>query len=122
MSAPHKRQLSLRYRRLRIASRRAAFALLSVFRGSAALGRLFAASSAWASVHSGQWLAKPGLSGLSSNSSEQIAQTLMGKAITLSMLIELVRMAQARSCYSTTPSSRSVSIRSISRNSGHAAK
>jgi hypothetical protein len=33
-------------------------------------------------LHSGQRLAKPGLSGLSSNSSEQMAQTLTGKAIT----------------------------------------
>ena len=32
-------------------------------------------------LHSGQRLAKPGLSGFSSNSSEQIAQTLIGKAI-----------------------------------------
>ena len=32
-------------------------------------------------LHSGHRLAKPGLSGLSSNSSEQMAQTLMGKGI-----------------------------------------
>jgi hypothetical protein len=32
-------------------------------------------------LQAGQRLAKPGLSGFSSNSSEQRAQTLMGKAI-----------------------------------------
>jgi hypothetical protein len=39
------------------------------------------------SVHWGQRLAKPGLSGFSSNSSLQIAQTLMGKGISTPMII-----------------------------------
>jgi hypothetical protein len=34
-----------------------------------------------ASLHSGQRLAKPGLSGFNSNSFEQMLQTLMGKAM-----------------------------------------
>ena len=36
------------------------------------------------SLQAGQWLAKPGLSGFSSNSSEQTAQTRIGNAIKLS--------------------------------------
>jgi hypothetical protein len=39
------------------------------------------------SVHWGQRLAKPGLSGFSSNSSLQMAQILMGKGISSSMMI-----------------------------------
>ena len=46
------------------------------------MGRLATASSADSgSLHAGQRLAKPGLPGLSSNSSEQTTQTLMGNAI-----------------------------------------
>jgi hypothetical protein len=41
----------------------------------------FAGSTASGSLHAGHRLAKPGLSGFSSNSSEQMAQILMGKAI-----------------------------------------
>ncbi len=40
-----------------------------------------ASSAASGAEHSGQRLAKPGLSGLSSNSSEQMAQVRMGKAM-----------------------------------------
>ena len=40
-----------------------------------------ASAAASGAEHSGQRLAKPGLSGLSSNSSEQTAQVRMGKAM-----------------------------------------
>jgi hypothetical protein len=45
------------------------------------MGRFAAGAAASGSLHAGQRLAKPGLSGLSSNSSEQTTQTLMGSAI-----------------------------------------
>src|SRR5690242_7260379 len=73
-------QLSLRYSRLRIASRRAAFAPLSVFHPSPAFEPDSAASS---SLHDGHRLAKPGFPGFNSNSSPQTAQTLIGNVIRL---------------------------------------
>ncbi len=63
---------SLRYRRLRMASRRAAFAPLSIFDGSADPESVDSSS-----LHEGQRLAKPGLPGFSSNSSPQTTQVLM---------------------------------------------
>lgn len=69
-------QLSLRYSRLRIASRRAAFAPLSALSGS---------ELSWpadsSSLQSGHRLAKPGFPGLSSNSSPHTTQVLIGYAI-----------------------------------------
>lgn len=67
-----------------MASRRASFTSLSFLRENASPGRLAGAWSASAALHSGQRLAKPGLSGFNSNSSEQTMQTLIGKAITVS--------------------------------------
>ena len=60
-----------------MASRRAAFAPLSAFHPSA----LVAASAESSSLQEGQRLAKPGLPGLSSNSSPQTTQVLIGCAI-----------------------------------------
>ena len=60
-----------------MASRRAALAPLSVFNGSAEFCEPLDSSS----LHSGQRLAKPGLPGLSSNSSPQTTQVLIGYAI-----------------------------------------
>jgi hypothetical protein len=39
------------------------------------------------SLHAGQRLAKPGLPGLSSNSSEQITQTFIGNAIVFVLIL-----------------------------------
>jgi hypothetical protein len=67
-----------------MAWRRASFASLVVLRSSADMRLLVAesiAESLASSLHCGQRLAKPGLSGLSSNSSLQMAQVLMGKGI-----------------------------------------
>src|ERR1700733_7691612 len=68
-----------------MAWRRASFASLAVLRSSAVMVR-FAAGSVVSvvldsSVHWGQRLAKPGLSGFSSNSSLQMTQVRMGKGI-----------------------------------------
>jgi hypothetical protein len=70
-----------------MAWRRASLASFAVLRSSAVMWRLVAASVDSGVVdssvlHWGQRLAKPGLSGFSSNSSWQTAQTLMGKGIT----------------------------------------
>ena len=65
-----------------MACRRASFASLTVLRSSASM-RCGAVGTVGSGVlQSGQRLAKPGLSGFSSNSSEQTVQILMGKAIT----------------------------------------
>lgn len=58
-----------------MASRRAALAPLSDFSGSVD----FSVDSSW--LQSGQRLANPGLPGLSSNSSPQATQVLMGYGI-----------------------------------------
>jgi hypothetical protein len=76
-----------------MACRLAAFASLSFLRSSASMGRLVMGSTDSSALHSGQRLAKPGLSGFSSNSSEQMAQTLIGKGI-ISM-IKRLRPARA---------------------------
>ena len=62
---------------------RASFASLCVLRSSASMRGLVADSVASTALQAGQRLAKPGLSGFSSNSSEQTVQTLMGKAMQL---------------------------------------
>src|SRR3984957_3062020 len=59
----------------------AAFASLSFLRSSASMRCLETGSVNSSALHSGQRLAKPGLSGFNSNSSEQMAQTLIGKGI-----------------------------------------
>jgi hypothetical protein len=69
-----------------MAWRRASLASLVDLRSSASILRLVAGSVEAGVVdssllHWGQRLAKPGLSGFSSNSSLQMAQTLMGKGI-----------------------------------------
>ena len=64
-----------------MAWRRASFTSLVDLRSSrSALDFVLGAASS-GSLHAGQRLAKPGLSGLSSNSSEQTAQTRIGNAI-----------------------------------------
>jgi len=68
-----RRYASLRYKRSRIAFLRSWFSSLSLPR--VAFSELVLASG---SLHAGQRLANPGLPGLSSNSSEQIAQTFIG--------------------------------------------
>lgn len=60
---------------------RSALASLTDLRSSADMRVLATGPVASAELQSGQRLAKPGLSGFSSNSSEQTAQTLMGKGI-----------------------------------------
>jgi hypothetical protein len=65
---------------------RASFASFAVLRSSASMRRLVAGSddggeSDSGLLHWGQRFAKPGLSGFSSNSSEQTAQTLIGNAM-----------------------------------------
>src|ERR1700728_250542 len=54
----------------------------SLPRPSAPTAPCVSASFASGALHSGQRLAKPGLSGFNSNSSEHTTQTLIGKAIT----------------------------------------
>lgn len=61
--------------------RRASLASARLRRSSASMVVLVSAPVASGSLHSGQRFAKPGLSGLSSNSSEQTAQVLMGKGM-----------------------------------------
>jgi hypothetical protein len=74
-----------------MAWRRASFASLAVVRSSAVMRPLVAGlvdSEAFgSSVHWGQRLAKPGLSGFSSNSSLQMAQILTGKGISTPKMI-----------------------------------
>src|SRR5580704_9205027 len=62
-----------------MASRRAWLASRS-FLNWAPLPRVDAGSDASLALHSGHWLAKPGLPGFSSNSSPQRLQVLMGNA------------------------------------------
>lgn len=70
-----------------MARRRSALISLSPLRSPAAMAPGVADSSS-GSLHAGQRLAKPGLSGLSSNSWEQMAQTRIGNGITISMVKE----------------------------------
>jgi len=67
---------------------RASFASFNVLRSSASMLRLAAGESAPSALQAGQRLAKPGLSGLSSNSSEQTAHIRTGKAIRLTFYKE----------------------------------
>jgi len=62
---------------------RASFASFEVLRSSASAARLVTGSAFSGALQAGQRLAKPGLSGLSSNSSEQTTQTRMGNAMQL---------------------------------------
>src|SRR5882672_8812693 len=64
-----------------MASLRAAFTSLALLRSSASTERLSLEEADSSTLQSGQRLAKPGLSGFSSNSSPQTAQALMGNAI-----------------------------------------
>src|SRR5271166_362916 len=59
----------------------ASFISLSALRATASRGLFSASSVGSGSLHEGQRLAKPGLPGRSSNSSEQTTQVLIGKAI-----------------------------------------
>jgi hypothetical protein len=78
---------------------RAAFTSLSLLRCTASLLRFAAGSTSSGTLHSGQRLAKPGLSGLSSNSFAQIMQTLIGKAIaSLSHRNGLLYRMKKRNC------------------------
>ena len=61
--------------------RRASLASARLRRSSASMEVLVSWAVDSGALHSGQRLAKPGLSGLSSNSSEQTAQVLMGKGM-----------------------------------------
>jgi|ERR1700751_4931685 hypothetical protein len=74
-----------------MACRRASLASFVVLRSSAVMRPLVAglldSEALDSSVHWGQRLAKPGLSGLSSNSSLQMAQILMGKGISTPKII-----------------------------------
>ena len=60
---------------------RASFASVTLLRSSASISRFVMGSAGSGSLHAGQRLAKPGLSGVSSNSSEQTVQILIGNAI-----------------------------------------
>lgn len=60
---------------------RASFASVTDLRSSASIRCCVSLSVDSGALHSGQRLAKPGLSGFSSNSSEQTVQTLIGKGI-----------------------------------------
>src|SRR3954451_20740665 len=71
-----------------MAWRRASLASLAFLRSTASIRPLVAGSAVSVSLHAGQRLAKPGLSGLSSNSSEQTAQTLIGNGILLLMITQ----------------------------------
>src|ERR1700722_18692138 len=64
-----------------MARRRASFASFTLWRSSASLLGFAVDSEPSDSLQAGQRLAKPGLSGFSSNSSEQTAQTRIGKVI-----------------------------------------
>ncbi len=64
-----------------MAFRRSSFASFSDLRSSALIPGFFFESALSSSLHAGQRLANPGLPGFSSNSSEQMAQTLIGNAM-----------------------------------------
>jgi len=64
-----------------MAARRASFASVWLLRSKVSSGLLMVGWTASGSLQDGQRLAKPGLSGFSSNSSEQMAQVLTGKGI-----------------------------------------
>src|ERR1700722_11281562 len=66
-----------------MAARRASLASASDLRSSASMEWPLSESVDSGELQVGQRLAKPGLSGFSSNSSSQTMQTLMGKAIEL---------------------------------------
>src|SRR3981081_2733551 len=78
---PRHYQLSLRYSSWRIACVGASLISLAVLRSSASMRRGFMGTVGSGTLHAGQRLAKPGLSGFSSNSSAQTAQIIVGKGI-----------------------------------------
>ena|SRR5208283_4122289 len=79
-----------------MARRRAASTSFWALTSSAVKWRLGAGSvDSWA-VHSGQRLAKPGLSGFSSNSWEQMTQVLIGNAIAINDKTEAGGVQAAR--------------------------
>src|SRR5215469_9290193 len=65
----------------RIAFLRAVFISITLLRSSASIGSSCVLSLASGALHSGQRLAKPGLSGFNSNSSPQTMQVLIGNGI-----------------------------------------
>ena len=69
---------------------RASLASFKLLRSSASMLRLVAGESASSALQAGQRLAKPGLPGFSSNSSEQTAQIRRGKAMPVHILQKLV--------------------------------
>ena len=79
---------------------RASFASFALLRSSASMRRLGSGPSASGALHVGQRLAKPGLFGFNSNSSEQTTQTLMGKGIRTSCYDSqgkfMIRVAQSQ--------------------------
>ena len=75
-----------------MALRRAALASRSLKLGEDGLAE--GSSSGW--LQEGQRLAKPGLSGFSSNSSWQMAQTRIGNDILLSMIKPVVWLSNGR--------------------------
>lgn len=70
-----------------MASLRASLASFRVLRSSASVFCFVFGLAFSGSLHAGQRLAKPGLSGFSSNSSEQTAQTRIGNAILSNMIL-----------------------------------
>ncbi len=72
---------------------RASFASFKVLRSSASVLRFVAGSVFSGALQAGQRLAKPGLPGLSSNSSEQTTQIRMGNATQLPALQGIVDSA-----------------------------
>jgi hypothetical protein len=71
----------LLYSKSRIAFRRAAFTSLAALRPTGSRWFSAAVPVASGSLHEGQRFANPGLPGLSSNSSEQMTQILIGNGI-----------------------------------------
>src|SRR6202011_5242891 len=85
-----------------MARRRASLASLAVLRSSASTGRLVAGAADSSALQAGHRLAKPGLSGFSSNSSEQTAQTRRGNAIPTIFYKERVEECGAFECCTGT--------------------
>jgi hypothetical protein len=90
-----------------MASRRAAFAPLSVFRTSVD----FDFGSDSSSLHAGQRLAKPGFPGFNSNSSEHTAQTLIGNPMSNILTIPLEITESHNSVIQAEPLARKPKLR-----------
>ena len=78
-----------------MAWRRASLASTALRRSSASIVCLVAGPASSGVLQAGQRLAKPGLPGLSSNSSEQMAQTLTGKGIQTSWYVTAITCVDA---------------------------